>query len=151
MREIGVIVSAKDEIVRVQIAKGEKCEGCHGCISLKPNLMQVEARNDIRANIGKAVEVEIESRHVLGYAFLVFIFPILMMIAGYFFGMRIAAVRAVSGEGYGILGSIAGFAVAFLVIKVIDTFWGRSNKSSARVVGYATKPPETCMPISPVN
>ncbi len=151
MREIGVIVSAKDEMVQVQIAKREGCEGCHGCVSLQPNLMQVEARNDIRATVGNMVEVEIQARHVVGYAFLVFIFPILMMIAGYLLGMRIAAGEAITGEGYGILGAIAGFAGAFPGIKAVDTLWGHSNKSAARVVGYATKPPEACISISPVN
>jgi len=151
MREIGVIVSAQDEIVQVQIAKGERCVGCHSCVSLKPNLMQVEARNDIRAEVGKVVEVEIQARHVLGYAFLVFIFPILMMITGYLLAMRIANGRAISGEGSGILGAIAGFALAFLAIRVIDTQWGRAHKSAARVVGYAAGPPETCISISPVK
>jgi positive regulator of sigma E activity len=147
MRETGVIVSSQGEIVQIQINKGERCDGCHGCISLGTGFMLVEARNATSASTGDIVDVEIDPRRVIGHSVLLFIFPITMMIAGYFVSMKLFSGNGQGSENPGILGSLAGFILALFILKTVDNYWGRSNKSSAIVVGLAAMSQGSCVSI----
>lgn len=133
MRETGIIVSEKDNQVTVQMVKGDKCENCNLCSTTGPNQMQIEAYNSLGAKVGDMVEVEVPPGKVLGYSFIVFIIPIIMMIAGYFAGVAITKNPSGSGEGAGIIGSISGFALSLLLIKIFDSQLGRDEQSASVV------------------
>jgi len=134
MRESGVIVSSKNNIVTVQMAMGEKCEGCNACMLAGPKLMQVEAQNDLNAHTGDMVDVEVSSGHLLWHTLLVFIFPVIMMFVGYFLGIHIGVNMEKTGEGPGILGSFAALFASFGFIKIYDTIWGHRDEVPAHVV-----------------
>ena len=134
MRESGVIVSSKNNIATVQIARGEKCEGCNACMLVGSNVMQVEAMNDINAHKGDMVEVEVTSGHLLGHTLLVFIFPVIMMFVGYFLGAHIGENMGKTGEGPGILGTFVALIASFVLIKIYDTIWGHHDEVPAHVV-----------------
>ena len=134
MRESGVIVSSKNNIVTVQVAGGEKCKDCNACMLAGENLMQVEAKNDLHAHTGDSVEVEVDSAHLLGHTLLVFIFPVVMMFVGYFIGSHIGMNMGNVGEGPGILGTFAALFVSFIFIKIYDTIWGHRDEIPAHVV-----------------
>ncbi len=126
MRETGIIVSEKNNQVTVQMIRGDKCKGCNLCDATGPDQMQLVANNSLRANIGDTVEVEIPPGKVLGYSFIIFIIPIIMMIAGYFVG----ASASGGSEGFGVIGSLSGFALSFLVIRFLDSQLGRDDQSA---------------------
>lgn len=134
MRESGVIVSSKNNTVTVQMAMGEKCEGCNACMMAGPNLMQVEAQNDLNAHTGDSVDVEVSSGHLLGHTLLVFIFPVIMMFVGYFVGNHIGMNMGKVGEGPGILGTFTALFASFILIKIYDTIWGHRDEVPAHVV-----------------
>lgn len=150
MRETGIVISAEDNKVRVQISRGDKCDGCHACDATGANAMQVEASNDIGARIGETVDVEVSPGQVFGYSFILFIFPIIMMIVGYFIGMRFSANVDNPGEGTGILGAFLGLGLSLAMIKLYDTFWARKKGSIARVVRRASLPRQELF-ITPPN
>ena len=132
MRETGVIVSEKNNQVTVQIVKGDKCENCNLCSATGPNQMQIVAFNSLGAKVGDMVEVEVPPGKVIGYSFIIFIIPIIMMIVGYFAGVAIAKNPS-GGEGAGIIGSISGLALSFLIIKIFDSQLGRDEQSATVV------------------
>ena len=135
MRETGIVVSKDGRLVKVLMVKSEKCKECTACSAFGENSMQLEARNDFGAEVGEIVDVEISPKQVVGFSFLVFIFPVMAMIVGYFLGMRIGGELGMTGEGSGILGAFILLVISFLLIKAYDTLWGRMSKSSAYVVG----------------
>lgn len=126
MRETGVIISEKQNQVTVQIIRGDKCKGCNLCDATGPNQMQLVANNSFGAKIGDTVEVEVPPGKVLGYSFILFIIPIIMMIAGYFVGTSFSS----GSEGVGIIGSLTGLALSFLIIKFLDSQLGSSDQSA---------------------
>ena len=132
MKESGIVVSAQKNFATIQIVRGEKCQGCTLCDDVGADKMQVQAMNRIGAGVGDWVEVEIEPGQVLGHSFLLFVMPILIMIVGYFIGSRLGDG---SGEGYGILGSLAGVALSFLILKGLNGLW-ETKESAAHVVRF---------------
>jgi len=131
MRESGIITSLQGETASVQIHRGEKCHDCKGCIWIGEDTMQMEARNDIGAGEGDRVEVEVEPAKVVGGSILLFVFPLLMMIFGYVIAVHLLG----SGEGLGIVAAFAGFALAFVLIRVLDNGHSSQPPRIVRVIG----------------
>jgi len=134
MRETGIIISKQGKSVQVRLQKSKKCEGCTACASFGPNSMAIEAHNEIDAEIGDVVDVEISPKQVVGHSLVIFLFPIVAMIFGYFLGMRIGGYKDLTGEGSGILGALVMLVISFLVIKLYDSYQGHQKKNSAYVV-----------------
>jgi sigma-E factor negative regulatory protein RseC len=135
MRETGIVISADGELVKVQMSRGERCEGCNACHTIGSNLMEVEAQNELGAKVGDVVEIYVEPAQLLSHSFILFIFPILMMIAGYFVVSYIGKGRGASGEGYGILGAFSFLLLSLLVVKLYDLFLGKDRQAPVRVIG----------------
>jgi sigma-E factor negative regulatory protein RseC len=142
MLETGIIMAKSGNIATIVLARSEKCKDCSACSIFGENSVRIDARNDLDAAIGDAVEVEIESKHVIGHSFLLFLFPILAMIGGYFAGMRLAGITKIKGEGSGIIGAFAMLCLSFLCIKLYDLYWRKRHKSNAVVIGFAQLPQE---------
>jgi sigma-E factor negative regulatory protein RseC len=126
MRETGVIVSEEKNQVTVQIVRGDKCKNCNLCDATGPNQMQLFAHNSMGAKIGDMVEVEIPPGKVLGYSFIIFIIPIIMMITGYFIGVQASG----GSEGAGIISSLVSLGLSFLVVKFFDSQLGHGEQSA---------------------
>lgn len=136
MRETGSIIAVSGKTATIQLLQGDKCEGCNVCSAFGENKMHVDALNNIGAKVGDLVEVDVEPKEVLKSSMIVFIFPLLMMIVGYFVGGKIAPHH---GEGAGILGSISGLILAFLLIKVTDRRRNADDVNPAVIVDIAQK------------
>jgi sigma-E factor negative regulatory protein RseC len=149
MRETGIIVSNQGQLAQVRILRSPQCEGCPGCIDLGERQERIlEADNTLGAKVGVAVECEIAPRHVLGHSFLVFLFPLLSMIAGYWLTIQYLPGATAVAEGLGIAGAFAGLILAFLLVRIIDRSWGKSHPVVARIAGYAGDPADTGAPFS---
>jgi len=133
MIECGIVISAHNGFATVQMQKGDNCKDCTICDSYGAGFRSIEAVNNIGAQVGDSVEVEIKSSNLLKYSFLVFIFPIIMMIAGYFAGISIYNKGEIH-EGYGILGSLTGLLLSFVLIKIVDKVWGGNKKTYAQII-----------------
>jgi len=142
MRETGIIISTNNQSAKILLSKGEKCAGCTACSAFGDNSMALEAQNKINAKTGDIVDVEVNPKEVVGLSILIFVFPILAMILGYFVGMRIGSGMRMSGENSGIIAAFASLIISFLIIKIYDKIWGHSGKSSAHIVGYSQLPTE---------
>lgn len=86
------VVSVDGDIATVLAKRTSACDGCHksseGCsvCSLMGEGAEITARaeNRVGAKVGDAVEIESECKKVLFYGALVFLFPLVAMLAGYF-------------------------------------------------------------------
>ena len=95
--------------------------------------MRITAENTLGAEVGDQVEVIVEPGHVLKGSILVFLFPLLMMVLGYLVGQQLTLSE---NEGPGILGSIVGLVLAFMVLR----WTNRSNKANpAKITAYAQR------------
>ncbi len=68
--------------VQRQSACGGNCSGCEGC-SFRENVIRIIADNNVSACPGQTVLVETRSRQIFRYAVMVYILPVLFLVAGY--------------------------------------------------------------------
>ncbi len=134
MRQRAVVIYTKGNLAEIEVSRASMCDGCQknsgcdhhceltGLIAGSGKTMKTRAQNRIGAKPGDTVEVETESKKVLGYAALVFILPIVVCAVFYF--LADAVFRS---ETYALIAAAAGFVLSFLGISVFD----RSKKNSA--------------------
>lgn len=132
-----VVLEQRGKNALVSVERSSMCEGCEkkgscGTSCLAGDLlganktMTALARNDAGAKSGDRVEIESSSATVLGYAALIFLFPLLVCALGYGVGVRLGLKE----EGSFLLAG-AGFALSFLLIFAADR---KKRKSDPEIV-----------------
>lgn len=112
MREVGSVISVKDDAAVVAMPMSGDCERCGMCIATSDRKeVLLLARNDPGAKAGDLVEIEIGAGKMLAAAFIVYMVPVFMTIIGFFVG---GAVPGPSGGDLSIT-----FAVGFLVLSFV--------------------------------
>ena len=120
MRNIGRVVNLREGLAEIALGRHAACESCGACLaSLDPKQRTLLAANDRGAGIGDTVEIEVPPVRAVGAAFLLFIAPLSLGLAGAYLGYRVAL-----GLGW------PGAAVAIGLIWVIlrhrrQGRWGR--------------------------
>ena len=132
MREVGVVVSTSGLMAEVQFSKGPQCEGCHACDGFRSDkdLGTLLVRNAVGAKAGERVEVEIAPGALLTSAFLVFVFPLLGLAAGYV----LASAVFHASQGMAVLGAFLGLGGAFLALKLWDRLFANRKKTTPVIV-----------------
>lgn len=115
MENIGLVKSVKENIATVEVRRasacGENCASCKG--GCAPTNHYITATNEVDASAGQYVKLEMENKHVLGAAFLVYIVPLAGMILGILLG-----IVAVENLGYAASKEFIGFAVGLLFLMI---------------------------------
>ena len=134
MQETGTIISTDGNKAVIQLDRGDKCDGCNVCHAFGENKMQLEASNNINAKVGDWVHVVVEPKQVVKSSLLIFMFPLLMMLIGYFVAVRFIPPFT---EGIGIVGAFGGLALAFVFIKITDKRRNPDDMNVAIIVDFA--------------
>lgn len=133
VKKYGAIVSISDKDATICVKESGSCpEGCVGC-SLKDGFMDssrkelfIIAKNEINAKVGQSVEISVKDRTLSGYAFILFIFPLLVIFLGALAGYYISYLFESYDVLFSIAGGIIGFLLSIFVIKIVD----RKSKNS---------------------
>lgn len=79
----GRVVALKDDMAEVEIARGSMCgESCSNCGMCEKRQSKVMAKNTIGASVGDQVELGVSTSKGLKAAVLVYMVPVLILIAG---------------------------------------------------------------------
>ena len=118
-----LVISAAANRAVVEVRRKAACDGCHknkdgnGCsictLAGGDAAMRLRVRNPLRAQPGQRVRVETDSRRVLGYAWLVFLRPLIAAAAGWWFGSRFGGT-----EAWGAGCAVAGMALSFVGVGI---------------------------------
>ncbi|MEE4310323.1 MAG: SoxR reducing system RseC family protein [candidate division KSB1 bacterium] len=135
-RERGKVVKISRGKAIIQMETCSECQTCgakHACMSLSDNSarqIEVPVKNRFtQLEEGDHVELSFEPGSRILSAFLVFIVPILFMIAGYYVGFNVT-----HSEGRSILASFAGLIIAFALIKLLNKFIIKDNSFMPTIV-----------------
>ena len=132
MQEHGKIIKLDGKEAVVEIEQGEQCKHCNACHMFGESKMRLTAHNGIDAQPGDHVTVLVEPRFVLASSFLIFIFPILVMIAGYYIGQSFSQN---TDEWYGILGAFGGLLLALGINRTLNrTASSREHHNRAEII-----------------
>ncbi len=144
MRECGQVVAIEGRRVQVKVVRGDKCGECRVCHAFGEGTGLIEAENAIGAGVGDLVEVEVNPKAVVGHSFLLFVFPLLLFLAGYVLGRALPWPQVIGAEGRGIVVAFLLLGFGFVLVRSYDRHYARSGKQSAVVVAFAlpsTEPP----------
>ena len=123
MNQIGTVIEVlKNNKAKVLMRKHSACGDCGACQHGKENMkLNIIAANEISAQSGDIVEVDMETQNVLGAAFIVYVIPLFLLIIGiiagnYFFNK----IGFTNSEIYSALTGFMLMAISFAVIKTFE-------------------------------
>lgn len=117
MFKTGTVLSTTQHHAVVQVIRtsacGEKCGSCKGGCSVED--IFVEAINDLSAERGDIVEIEAKSSEIMGYASLLYILPLMVLIGSILAALKLFPQNAASemialAIGFGLM------AISFFLI-----------------------------------
>ena len=123
----------------VKTSRTSACKSCssrHACQSGSAGKdMEVEAINSADAKVGDRIVLNIKTTTLLKATFLLYIFPVLAMIAGAFIGQAVGIRRAVGDpSGMSALFAFLFFGLAFLVIRVTGRRMSKNTDYTPEII-----------------
>jgi sigma-E factor negative regulatory protein RseC len=115
MREIGTVIKVNSDVADVRVMRksacGENCASCRG--GCTPTESVVKAKNEICAEEGDIVVLEISDKRALKATALTYLLPLAALIFG-------AAIGSKSGDAMSALCGFAAMAVCYGILHVIN-------------------------------
>jgi sigma-E factor negative regulatory protein RseC len=136
MHERGVVTRViTPGVVEVSMQASEACEKCCACHRSADGAVSIEAIDAAGAKDGDIVDIEISTGGVVAASFVVYLLPVLFLIAGYLFGSTLNGLFPIriSDEAGGIVGALVFLAASFGVVRGYDRKVRRDGKFRARV------------------
>jgi len=135
--EQGIVKKTIGTKAWVVTTRSEMCEACASQGACKVlgggKEMEVEAINTAQAKPGDQVLLTLENQSLIKLSFLVYMFPILALIAGAALGQKVGSLLSINQEltSFG-LGAIA-FGLAFLIVRKKDKKLEQTGATIPRV------------------
>ena len=116
MEQTGIVEECIAGMAKVKITRSSACgESCAACGMCPGKETVIEAKNDCGAVKGDTVLLNMSSGKVLNAAFLVYIVPVVLLVAG-----CIAGDYIFKSENMGILSGFALMIVSFIAMHMLD-------------------------------
>ncbi len=134
--EQGMVLKTQGGVAVVRTKKSEACAGCssrHSC-NAKGNDMEVEAVNGIGAKQGDNVVLQIQTRPFLKATFMLYLFPILCMVAGALVGERLALQIDFDKSALSAIFSFSFFFVSIWIVKTKGKEMGKKEEYHPKII-----------------
>lgn len=119
MKNKGLVKAINIDTIEVEIFKELSCSTCNSCNSKTHGIKNfIYKNNDLK--VGDIIEFEIETKKFLLISFLLYIFPILLMIIFYFIGQYFNF-----SEGKLVLLSFIGLFFGLYIVYFLDKTKGK--------------------------
>jgi sigma-E factor negative regulatory protein RseC len=117
-QEEGIVIAVEGNIAKVKVKRHSHCESCGSCPGT--NAMVLDALNNIGAQVSQRVQYQILGKNMLLAAFVVFILPLIITLAGYWLANELASTYQIVAYWPGIIGSASGFALGVWLVRYYD-------------------------------
>ena len=135
--ENGLVIRTFGTKAIVKTLKSEACAGCasqHSCTS-KGDDMEVEVTNPVGAKEGDRVVIHLAAASFLKATFLMYVFPILCLIAGAVTGERIAVWQGWEDDtNLSVFLGFVFFLLSVLVVKIKGRRMGEQDSYRPKVI-----------------
>jgi len=136
--ERGVVTRLDAQIAWVKTSRTTACKACASRDSCQMaengQEMEVAAVNGANAKVGDRIVLSVEPSALLKVSFLLYIFPVLMMLLGAIAGEKIASIFAVDASLCAALLGFFGFGLAFVLIRLTHQRMARKECYQPRIV-----------------
>lgn len=129
----------------IRTTRSSSCESCssrHSCQGEGSGKeMEVEAINTADARVGDQVVLNIKTASLLKATFLLYMFPILAMLAGALLGQWVAQQRGSDPSTMAALFAFLFFGLAFVVIRVTGRHLAKDNNYRPEIIKIRNRRP----------
>lgn len=143
MREIGKVVKIEDDQATILFVRGTACGDCGKCQVGKDRLeMVMTADNDVGAQVGDEVEIELENMNFMTAVTIAYGFPLLALTVGIFagyYGFLSLGFEENIAQAIGAGLGLASLAVSYIVIKYKNESISKMKKFKPVITGIRTK------------
>ena len=119
--EQGIVLQTDSETAWVKTVRSSACEGCTARDSCHTTAggqdMEVKAINSVGASVGDRIVLSFETASLLKATFLIYLFPIILLIAGAALGQALAPLIGFSPSALSVLLGFAFFFIALFIVK----------------------------------
>ena len=135
VKEQGKIEKIKNQTAVVRIQKSSACNHCQsrGACSVSNRDMLIEVPNDLKAGVGDEVEVSVPEGTLLKLSALVYMLPIMALLAGAFLGTSLGKTLHMNTSLAAIVGGVIFLGIAFYGLMVFDRTRKADNRYSPRM------------------
>jgi len=133
MDQIGFVTKTDKKKARVIVKRttacGDKCNSCEGGCDVTGTVVDID--NTLNAKHGDYVEIEMATSSVMMSIFLVYVMPLILMIAGIGLGIGISESWGIDNQE--LLGLVLGalsLVISFFLLRIIDS--KLKNKSGSQ-------------------
>jgi sigma-E factor negative regulatory protein RseC len=120
MLEEGTITRTNDNYAWVRIGRSAMCDHCGSKSACRTfsggRIMEAEARNEVGGQVGDRVLLKMDNSSFLRITFLVYLVPVLALIAGALVGIGLAAEYSINPEMSSLVFGISAFVLSFSII-----------------------------------
>ena len=135
MIERGIVLKNDGQQVELEMHSGISCEGCSACFVDKERRHILQIRQQLTLKPGEQVELEILPEFAIKSAFLIFFFPILMLILGYYLFRDLSLLSVISESYRGIIGALTGLFGSYLIVYLYDrSLRQKSSDNHIRII-----------------
>ncbi len=141
MKEIGEVVGINDDTAILRFERSPACEKCGACsMAGQDNGMLLKVHNNLKADIGDLVEVDLDASKLLQASGIIYIFPLLALLIGMGIGYYILPELGLQGnrEIFSGLCGILLTVLSFVIIKQLEPLWQKQNRFSPKMVTVIT-------------
>ena len=136
--EHGIVIRTDSGEAWVKTVKSGSCEGCTArgaCHSLSDSGdMEVDAINEAGAKVGDRIVLNFETSSLLKATFLLYVFPIILLIIGAGIGQATAPYFSLNPSGFSAIVGFSFFFAAVLVIKFRANQMAKKNEYRPKIV-----------------
>ncbi len=119
MSEQGTVVNVNGNMATVEMIRTEACAKCKACIAgLSEKKMYFEAENDVMAEVGDIVAIELSAQGFLNATIIMYVFPLLMTMAGFAIGWFFAPFLPFNKDLFIFFVGIIFMVISFLIIRL---------------------------------
>jgi len=141
--EEGIVTRLGSDMAFVKTIRTDACESCSvkdSCNTMGGGKeVEVEAINTVGAKVGDRVTLGLETAPMLKISFLLYVFPILCLIAGALIGQHFAPKYQLDPSAISVAGAFLLFFIAFLCIRVVGKKLSGNAKYRAKVIRISGK------------
>jgi sigma-E factor negative regulatory protein RseC len=140
--EQGIVLRIDADAAWVKTVRTSACEGCTAkgtCHTTEDGQdMEVKAINSAGASVGDRIVLSFETASLLKATFLLYIFPIILLIAGAALGQALAPFIEFSPSAGSVLLGFAFFFTALFIIKTRANKMAKKNAYQPKITKILT-------------